>query len=59
MLCAIIFQMSYLMTLQLGPVERVCRQSGTLESVSDVRQICNPAQVYRDRVERDEETAEQ
>ena len=47
------------MTLQLGPVKGVGSESSALEPVSDVGQICDPSQVYRNRVEGYEETAEQ
>lgn len=47
------------MTLQLGSIERVGSKRSALEPISNVGEICDPAQVYWNCVERDEEPAEQ
>lgn len=47
------------MTLQLLPVEGVGGECCTLEPVTDVGEVGDPAQVHRDGVERHEETTEQ
>lgn len=49
----------YLVALELGSVEGVRSQRSALEPVADVREIRDPAQVDRDRVERHEEPGEQ
>jgi len=48
-----------LVTLQLFPAKRVRGQCGAFEAVADVRQIGNPAKVYRNGVEGDKEAGEE
>lgn len=45
--------------LQLLATVTISGQSGALESVTDVGQVCDPAQVHRYRIEADEEAGEQ